>query len=156
MTLRATLTLMTATFGAAVLLAGPAAAQTLKIALSAEPTAADPNYHKMTANDALSAHIYGSLIDRDADMKMVPGLATSWKIVDDKTWEFKLRDGVKFSNGKPFTSEDVLFTICRTLNNETNVSASYTDVTKRIADVQTPDAHTVIIKTQEPMPLLPA
>jgi peptide/nickel transport system substrate-binding protein len=156
MTLRATLTLMTATLGAAAFLAAPATAQTLKIALSAEPTAADPNYHKMTANDALSAHVYSSLVGRDADMKLVPALATSWKILDDNTWEFKLRNDVKFSNGKPFTSEDVLFTICRTLNNETNVSASYTDVTKRFADVQTPDAHTVIIKTLEPLPLLPA
>ena len=83
-------------------------------------------------------------------------LATSWKTLDDQTWEFKLRDDVKFSNGKPFTSEDVLFTICRTLNNETNVSQSYMDMTKRITDVQTPDAHTVIIKTGEPFPLMPA
>ena len=100
-------------------------AQTLTIALSAEPTSADPNYHKMTANDALSSHIYSSLIARDAQMNLVPALALSWKTLDDRTWEFKLRPNVKFSNGATFTSEDVLFTICRTLNNETNVSASY-------------------------------
>ena len=78
----------------------------------------------MTQNDAFSAHVYSSLVGRSADMKLVPALATSWKNLDDLTWEFKLRDDVKFSNGKPFTSEDVLFTICRTLNNETNVSQS--------------------------------
>lgn len=125
-------------------------AQTLKIGLSAEPTSADPHYHKMTQNDAFSAHVYSSLVGRSADMKLVPALATSWKNLDDLTWEFKLRDDVKFSNGKPFTSEDVLFTICRTLNNETNVSQSYMDTTKLITDVQTPDAHTVIIKTGAP------
>ncbi|AKQ57588.1 ABC transporter substrate-binding protein [Bordetella hinzii] len=135
---------------------GAALAQTLKIALSSEPTSADPHYHKQTQNDAFSAHVYDSLVGRDANMKLKPALATSWKNLDDLTWEFKLRDDVKFSNGKPFTSEDVLFTICRTLNNETNISQSYMDMTKRIADVQTPDAHTVIIKTAEPLPLLPA
>ncbi|MBU0828872.1 MAG: ABC transporter substrate-binding protein, partial [Gammaproteobacteria bacterium] len=135
---------------------GLAHAQSLTIALAAEPTAADPHYHKMTANDAFSAHVYDSLVARNAKMELVPSLATSWKNVDDLTWEFKLRPGVKFSNGQPFTSKDVLFTICRTLNNETNVSESYTDTTKRIADVKTPDDLTVIIKTIAPLPLLPA
>ena len=151
MKLRTTLALV----AAAIPLAA-AQAQTLKIGLSAEPTSADPHYHKMTQNDAFSAHVYSSLVGRSADMKLVPALATSWKNLDDLTWEFKLRDDVKFSNGKPFTSEDVLFTICRTLNNETNVSQSYMDTTKLITDVQTPDAHTVIIKTGAPFPLMPA
>ena len=151
MKLRTTLVL-----AAAAIPLAAAQAQTLKIGLSAEPTSADPHYHKMTQNDAFSAHVYSSLVGRSADMKLVPALATSWKTLDDQTWEFKLRDDVKFSNGKPFTSEDVLFTVCRTLNNETNVSQSYMDMTKRITDVQTPDAHTVIIKTGEPFPLMPA
>ena len=135
---------------------GVVQAQSLTIALAAEPTAADPHYHKMTANDAFSAHVYDSLVARNAKMELVPSLATSWKNLDDLTWEFKLRPGVKFSNGQPFTSKDVLFTICRTLNNETNVSESYTDTTKRSADVKTPDDLTVIIKTSAPLPLLPA
>ena len=137
-------------------LAGVAQAQSLTMALAAEPTAADPHYHKMTANDAFSAHVYDSLVARNAKMELVPSLALSWKNLDDQTWEFKLRPGVKFSNGKPFTSQDVLFTICRTLNNETNVSQSYMDTTKRITDVTTPDDLTVIIKTAEPLPLMPA
>lgn len=131
-------------------------ADSLTMALAAEPTAADPHYHKMTANDALSAHVYDSLVARNAKMELVPGLATAWKNIDDLTWEFKLRSGVKFSNGAPFTAKDVVFTICRTLNNETNVSESYTDFTKRIAEVSTPDDMTVIIKTIAPLPLLPA
>lgn len=137
-------------------LAGVAQAQSLTIALAAEPTAADPHYHKMTANDAFSAHVYNSLVGRNANMELVPALATSWKNLDDLTWEFKLRPGVKFSNGSPFTAKDVLFTICRTLNNETNVSQSYMDTTKRITEVKTPDDLTVIIKTSEPLPLMPA
>jgi peptide/nickel transport system substrate-binding protein len=148
------LALLVASAGIAAAL--PTHAQTLKIALSADPTAADPHYHKNAANEALSVHVYGTLIARDADMKLQPSLATSWKNLDDLTWELKLRDDVKFSNGKPFTSEDVLFTVCRTLNNKTNISDSYATLTKVFADVQTPDAHTVIIKTREPFPLMPA
>lgn len=155
MKLSATLAATAGAFGIA--LGGAAAnAQSLTIALSAEPTSADPNYHKMTANDALAAHLHSSLVARDAQMNLVPGLALSWKTLDDRTWEFKLRPNVKFSNGEAFTSQDVLFTLCRALNNETNVSSSYTEVPKRFADVQTPDPLTVIIKTVEPLPLLPA
>jgi peptide/nickel transport system substrate-binding protein len=133
----------------------PAAAQTLTIGLAAEPTSADPHYHKNAANDALALHVFDALVERDAKMNLVPGLATSWKNIDDLTWEIKLRDGVKFSNGQPFTSEDVLFSICRTLNNKTNISGSYTTLTGRFADVRVPDAHTVIIKTRQPLPLMP-
>ena len=137
-------------------IAAPAQAQTLKIAVASEPTAADPYYHRMAQNESLASHIFQTLIVRTADMKLVPGLATSWKALDDTTWEFKLRDGVKFSNGQPFTSQDVLFTLCRALNNPTNISLSYTDTPKRLVDVQTPDDHTVILKTDGPLPILPA
>ena len=47
---------------------GVVQAQSLTIALAAEPTAADPHYHKMTANDAFSAHVYDSLVARNAKM----------------------------------------------------------------------------------------
>ncbi len=135
---------------------GAAQAQQLTLGLASEPTAADPHYHKMTTNDSFSAHIYDSLVARTPKMELIPSLATSWKNLDDLTWEFKLRKDVKFSNGAPFTAQDVLFTICRTLNNETNVSQSYMDTTKRLTDVQTPDPYTVIVKTATPIPLIPA
>jgi len=132
-----------------------AAAQTLTIGMSSEPTSADPHYHKMTQNDALSAHVYDSLIVRSSDMtQLKPALATSWRTLDDTTWELKLREGVKFSNGDPFTSRDVVFTFCRTLNNK-NPTGSYM-LARLMSEVQTPDAHTVIIKTRQPMPLLAA
>ena len=138
-------------------LAVPAAvqAQSLTIALASEPTAADPHYHKVTTNDAFAAHIFESLVNRNANMELVPGLAESWKPLDDNTWELKLRKGVKFSNGEPFTSKDVLFTICRVQNNETNVSRSYVEPAQSFTDVQTPDDHTVILKTVRPIPTLP-
>ncbi|WP_184704756.1 ABC transporter substrate-binding protein [Comamonas odontotermitis] len=153
MSRRATLSL--ASVAALGLPAGMVAAQSLTIGLASEPTAADPHYHKVTTNDSFSAHIFESLINRNAKMELIAGLAESWKPVDDNTWELKLRKGVKFSNGEPFTSKDVLFTICRVLNNETNVSRSYMEPMQNFTDVQTPDEYTVIIKSDRPIPTMP-
>jgi len=129
--------------------------QSLTIGMAAEATAADPHYSKVTQNDALAAHFYDVLVVRAPDMSLQPSLATSWRTLDDLTWEFRLREDVKFSNGEPFTAQDVLFTFCRTLNNPTTLAGSYTSVTKLLADVQTPDPYTVILKTKEPLPLMP-
>ncbi|OZI27256.1 ABC transporter substrate-binding protein [Bordetella genomosp. 7] len=136
-------------------LTGGAHAQTLKIALASEPTAMDPHYHQATPNNALAAHIFETLVAQDAKMSLVPGLASSWKALDDTTWEFNLREGVKFSNGQPFTPQDVIFTFCRAMNNEEAIAGSYAAVVKKFADVSAVDARTLRIKTQKPYPLLP-
>ena len=136
-------------------LTGGAHAQTLKIALASEPTAMDPHYHQATPNNALAAHIFETLVAQDAKMSLVPGLASSWKALDDTTWEFALREGVKFSNGQPFTPQDVIFTFCRAMNNEEAIAGSYAAIVKKFADVSALDAHTLRIKTQKPYPLLP-
>ena len=44
--------------------------------------------------------------------------------MDDTTWEFTLRQGAKFSNGQPFTPQDVIFTFCRVMNNEQSIGGS--------------------------------
>ena len=132
-----------------------ASAQTLRIALASEPTAVDPHYHDLTPNNALVQHIFDSLVRQDEQQKLLPGLATSWENDGMNRWTFKLRDGVTFSNGKPFTAEDVVFTFCRTLKNETKVSDSFADVTGNFASVEAPDPKTLVITTTNPEPLLP-
>jgi peptide/nickel transport system substrate-binding protein len=57
--------------------------------------------------------MFDSLTTRDKDLNVVPQLAESWKPLDDTTWEFKLRRGVKFHNGDDLTSKDVKFTLDR-------------------------------------------
>ncbi len=138
----------------AAVLASPVTAQELTIGVSAEPSALDPHYHNLGPNNAMRRHIFESLVLQDAKQRLQPGLATSWRPVDDTTWEFKLREGVKFHDGSPFTAKDVVYTVCRIPNVE-NSPSSFTVYTKAIADMQIKDPHTLVIKTEGPYPLLP-
>ena len=49
------------------------------------------------------------LIKRDKDLKIIPGLAESWEMLDPTRWRFHLRKGVTFHDGSPFTADDVVF-----------------------------------------------
>src|ERR1041384_1588997 len=71
----------------------------LVVGRGASTTAMDPGFLKESAT--IVDNIFDTLVMRDKDMKLVPGLATSWTAIDDTTWEFKLRPGVKFHNGEP-------------------------------------------------------
>ncbi len=90
-----------------------AQAADLKIALSADVSSLDPHYLNIAPNIAFSSHIFDALVNVDANGKLVPGLATSWRAVDATTWEFKLRRDVKFHDGSPFTADDVIFSLDR-------------------------------------------
>src|SRR5436309_9651828 len=82
------------------------------IGLGAEPrTMLAVTIVDWTTNNMLE-HIYDRLLDRDPKtFKPVPMLATGFKIVNDTTWEFTLRKGVKFHNGEPFTAQSVKATL---------------------------------------------
>ncbi|MBL8590205.1 MAG: ABC transporter substrate-binding protein [Methylobacteriaceae bacterium] len=106
---------------AAMVLAGaicgaPALAQDLKIAMSAEPSSVDPHYHNLTPNNQLAKHVFESLTEHDELQRIKPALAESWKVIDDLTWEFKLRANVRFHDGSPFTADDVIFSFNRVPN----------------------------------------
>jgi peptide/nickel transport system substrate-binding protein len=107
-----------------------------------------------TTNNMLE-HIYDRLLDRDAKtFKPKPMLATEWKIVNDTTWEFKLRRNVKFHNGEPFTAASVKATIDYALDpaNKTHYTASaYWGLVK---EVQIVDDYTVRFITKQPWPNL--
>ncbi|MEN5167581.1 ABC transporter substrate-binding protein [Achromobacter kerstersii] len=133
----------------------PAAGSTLKIGLSSEPTSMDPHYHQATPNDAMTSHMFETLIGQNAKMDLIPRLATAWKSVDDTTWEFTLRAGAKFSNGQPFTAQDVIFTFCRVMNNEQSIGGSYPAIVQKFANVEARDGNKLVIKTHKPYPLLP-
>ncbi len=138
---------------AAVLLAGNVGATDLRVGLKLEPSSIDPHYHNLSPNNAFARHIFDRLVQTDDKQRLHPGLALSWKPLNDTTWEFKLRQGVKFHDGSPFTADDVLFTFERAPNVEASPSsfALYTKgkTLKRIDD------HTIHITTERPYPLMP-
>ncbi|MFC0406853.1 ABC transporter substrate-binding protein [Roseomonas elaeocarpi] len=134
--------------------APPAGAQTLRIALSAETTSADPLNYSLTPNNTLRQHVFEALVDLDADLTVRPALAESWTRNGDREWTFRLRPGVRFHNGQPFTAADVLFTFCRAQNNKDEVVQSYSRIVRRLEKVEVLDEHSIRVTTREPEPLL--
>lgn len=127
----------------------PLWAADLKIALSADVSSLDPHYLNIAPNVAFSSHIFDALVNVDANGKLVPGLATSWRAVDATTWEFKLRHDVKFHDGSKFTAEDVVFSLDRPAR-LTNSPGPYTAYTKQIVAKKIVDPYTVRLSTATP------
>jgi peptide/nickel transport system substrate-binding protein len=127
----------------------------IAIGLAASVTSMDPHYHNLSPNNALLLHVFEPLIQRDENAKLLPCLATSWKALDDLTWEFKLRQNVRFHDGSPFTAEDVAFTLAR-VPKVPNSPSSFATFTKPIVEVKIVDPHTIIFKTATPHVLLPS
>lgn len=136
------------------LLAPLASAAELRIGLSSEVTTMDPHFFNSGPNNAFLHHLFDSLTDVDAQGRLIPALAESWRAVDETTWEFRLRRDVKFHDGSPLTAEDVLFSLARP-GRIANSPGSYTSYTKPIVAMEAVDAHTVRLKTAAPYGPLP-
>ena len=93
---------------AATLLVGSAAAETLTIGVSQETSSTWPNAWISTPNQQIASNMFNNLTEMDHQNRLQPGLAVSWAPLDDQTWEFKLREGVKFQDGTPFTADHVV------------------------------------------------
>jgi peptide/nickel transport system substrate-binding protein len=130
-----------------------AVARDITIALSSPITSMDPHYHNITTNNGMMRHVYDTLIRQDASQTLVPGLARSWRTIDDTTWELKLRRDVKFHDGSTLTAEDVAFSLKRAPN-VPNSPASFATYLKGVKELIIKDAYTLIIKTGAPYPLL--
>ncbi len=137
----------------AALLWGGAQAADLKIAVRTDVSSIDPHYHVYVPNRAISRHIFDSLVMADPRGRSLPALAASWRVVADDVWEMKLREGVTFHDGTPFTAADVAFTFARAPN-VPNSPSSYSQYTKLIERVEIVDAHTVRLHTKGPAPTL--
>ena len=98
---------------AATLLAGAASAETLTIGTRNETTSIDPHFYNTSSNHQINAHTFQYLIEKDERQQLKPSLAVSWKPIDDKVWEIKLRKGVKWTDGSPFTADDVMANVER-------------------------------------------
>ena len=114
----------------------------------------DPHMSTGTNDIRVSFNIFDNLISRHPDDKLYPALATEWKNTTPETWTFKLRQGVKFHNGDPFTSADAKSSIERTYDPKAKTLVATTLTT--IDRIEAPDPFTLVIHTKKPDPLLPA
>jgi peptide/nickel transport system substrate-binding protein len=130
-----------------------AIAADLRIGISAEPSSLDPHFHNLASNNNLSAHVFETLTRFDSDSKLVPALAESWRLVDDTTWEFKLRKGVRFHDGTELTAEDVIWSLDRPAT-ITGSPGAFTLYTRQIVGKQIIDPLTIRVKTATPYPLM--
>ena len=123
----------------------------ITIAQPAEATTMDPGRSTQVLTVNYFYNLYDSLTRWDTALQLQPGLATSWKALNETTWEFTLRPGVKFHDGSPLTAEDVRATI------ERNLVPGKTVVTAGFATIESVTAvnpTTVRIVTEKPDPLI--
>ncbi len=139
---------------AALVLTAPLArAETVfKWANDGDVRALDPYTLDETVQNSFLQNIYEPLVRRSKTLGLEPGLATSWKLVNPTTWEFKIRQGVKWQDGTPFTVDDVLFSIQR-IKSKTSSTAENAATIKEVKKV---DDQTVDFITTVPDPLLPS
>jgi peptide/nickel transport system substrate-binding protein len=134
---------------------------TLVIARSSDSSRLDPHTSTSPADVSVVFNIFDTLVSRrggsgENKHKLAPSLATSWRRLDDFTWQFELRRNVRFHNGDNFTSRDVKFSIERTFDPRTRpIHPAITKVYTTIDRVETPDDYTVHIVTKSPDFLLP-
>ena len=123
----------------------------ITISQPAEATTMDPGRSTQVLTVNYFYNLYDALTRWDATLKLQPGLATSWKNVNETTWEFTLRQGVKFHDGAPLTAEDVKATLERNLQpGKTVVQPGFAT----IEAVQIVNPMTIRIVTKKPDPLL--
>jgi peptide/nickel transport system substrate-binding protein len=126
----------------------------LSIALGADVTSMDPHFHNLTPNNNVGGHIFEPLVTKDPRGQLAPALAESWRTVDDLTWEFRLRKGVRFHDGSDFTAADVAFSLDR-VPTVPNSPSPFTAYSKQITEKIIVDPHTIRLKTASPYPLMP-
>lgn len=137
---------------------GPAANEPAEwvVALGEEAANLDPNTGQTSNGNAqIQQNIFNALyyfvaLREGPGFTAVPALAESYKIVDDTTWEFALRKGVKFHNGDDFTAEDVKYSF----DEYTKESSPRPEMKPAIAGVDVVNTHTVRIRTKGPQAAL--
>ncbi|MGC9369942.1 MAG: ABC transporter substrate-binding protein [Paracoccaceae bacterium] len=110
----------------------------------------DPNSYSYTFTIAVQRHLYEGLVRYNQDMQLEPALATSWQVTSPTTWEFKLRQGVTFHDGSPFTADDVIASLERLTDPTSPVK-----VLNAYRGSKKVDDYTVEIETTPNYPLLP-
>jgi len=123
---------------------------TFRYATTGDILGLDPHMHNHGTTNTMKAMVYGALVHRKYDLVLEPDLAESWENVDDVTWEFKLREGVNFHDGTPFTADDILYSFRRI----TQEGAEMSGFLSNVETIEKIDDHAIRIITKGPDPIL--
>lgn len=123
----------------------------LTIANGTDVTSFDIHNHNTTSTEAVHVNMFNYLVKNGGAEGFISDLAESWENIDDNTWSFKLKEGVKFHNGEELTADDVKFTLERVAKDETLLEfGSY----KQIQEVKVKSDYEFDIITENPEPAL--
>ena len=130
-----------------------ASAQEFKLAMSSPPTSLDPHFYNLFPNLNVSDHVFETMVAMNPDSRVIPALAESWSLVNNLTWEFKLRKGVKFHDGSEMTAEDIAWSMERP-SMIVGSPGKFDVYTKAIINKKIMDPYTIRFTTKEPYPLM--
>lgn len=131
----------------------PKSGGTLTAIVQPEPVTLTPAANTAQPTQVIAANIFDGLVYYDLDLKPQPSLATSWTVAPDGlTISFKLRSGVKWHDGQPFSAADVkwsLENVWKTIHPRNKA------IFENVSSVDTPDDATVILHLSKPsLPIL--
>jgi peptide/nickel transport system substrate-binding protein len=128
----------------------PVVKDTIIWAQAGNPVNLDPTLQQSVPDYNVYAQIYDALLWRDPNGEYLPQLAESWELIDDLTWEVRIREGVRFHNGEELTADAVKFTFDRILNPDL---ASQLFAYNSFWDtIEVVDEHTLRLTTNAPTP----
>lgn len=126
-------------------------AQTLRVALEGDIQTLDPHITNEITTTSVLENIFESLMTLDENLKIQPGLATSWRSADGRTWRFHLRENARFHDGRAVTSEDVRFSYDRVLHMP---GSAYKELVRSLREAVAVEPHTVELRLNEPYGVL--
>ncbi len=123
----------------------------LRVASAFDAQTMDPHAVALLYHSRVSTQIYEGLVNRDEKYRLEPALALSWQMTSPLTWRFKLRPGVTFHDGTPFTADDAVFSLLRA----TQPPSQRAFQLSGIAAVKKVDPLTIDVQLQSPDAVLP-
>jgi len=135
---------------AGLLAAAASSAQTFRYASSGDILTLDPHSANEALTNSFKMNLYEGLTRWGRDLRPEAALAESWTNVDPVTWRFRLRRGVTFHDGTPFTADDVVFSFRR----QKSKNAGNPEPLVTIKEVRKIDDHTIEYVTYGPDPIL--
>jgi len=120
----------------------------LHLSISSSPSRLNPLLATDSASGEISGWIFNALLKYDKNGKIIPDLAKSWRFEDNKTLIFKLKKNIKWSDGKPFSAKDVVFTY--KLITSPKVFTPYADEFRYVKDVIMIDDYTIKVIYKKP------